>query len=92
MSGNHHKKSFIHAYMHINVTQQLINRILLQLSLQQVLKCQSREIFIQFKVLLKVLYSTVNELRSMIIIVVNINYNLTFIEGLYRSSKIFGSA
>ena len=49
-------------------------------TLQQVLKCQSREIFVQFKVLLKVLYSTVSELRC-IIIVVNINCNLTIIEG-----------
>ena len=78
MSGNHHRSlSFMSTCTLRNAISNQSNFVP---TLHQVLKCQSREIFIQFKVLLKVLYSTVSELRF-IIIVVNINCNLTIIEG-----------
>ena len=78
MSGNHHRSlSFMPTCTLRNAISNQSNFVP---TLQQVLKRQSREIFIQFKVLLKVLYSTVSELRC-IIIVFNINCNLTIIEG-----------
>ena len=79
MSGNHHRSlSFMPTCTLRNAISNQSNFVP---TLQQVLKCQSREIFIQFKVLLKVLYSTVSELLRCNRIVVNINCNLTIIEG-----------